>query len=376
MPKVVSVETAVAPLQLEHGVGAVEGKWIVKTIDNVLVRVTTDDGITGTSYIWLPTARQTLETPETATIMIAERAVRSLAEQFVIGEDLFTTERIYTRINADAGHLGLGMVTKAHSAIDMAMWDAMGKVAGLPLYKMLGGHKEEVPVYSNELLMSTHLPPDELGEVARGLAAKGFRGLKLPFGVFKDVPVSLDVARIKAVREAIGPDVKIMLDTAARLPVDELIRRMRMIDDLDIAWVEDPVPADQIDNLRKIKSALKTPVATGEGVWGTRHFRRLFEANAVDIALFEPMRVGGITGCQKVAALASEFDVMITPHVYPDLGVQLIAGFSSGLMAEYLPWWSRLFKNPIEAHNGFVSARQTPGIGWEFRDEFFAKSAT
>jgi L-alanine-DL-glutamate epimerase-like enolase superfamily enzyme len=374
MPKIVSVETAVVPLPLENGVGH-EGKWLVKHIDNVLVRVTLDDGTFGTSYIWLPTPRQTLKTPDTATIMIAEKAIHSIAANFVIGEELFTHERIYSRINADQWHMGLGMVTKAHSAIDMALWDCMGKVANLPLHKLLGGHKDEVSVYTNELLTSSHKHPEEVAEAAKLLVAKGHRGLKMPFGVFKGEDPSIDVARVTAVREAVGPEVKLMLDTGSRLQVDELIRRARAVDDLGLAWIEDPVPADQIDNLRKIKSALKTPIATGEGVWGTRHFRRLFEANAVDIVLFEPMRVGGITGCQKVAALASEFDVVITPHTYPDLGVQLIAGFASGVMAEYLPWWSKLFNNPLQIKDGMAKPSQIPGIGWDIRSELFDKSA-
>lgn len=364
MPTITSIRTNLVPLRLPVEVGR-DGAWIVSHVDNVVTRIDTDDGAWGVGYVWLPSPRAVLDPTPTATIRVVEHAVHAL-EPFVLGEDLFNYERIWAKIARHQIQTGHGLMTLAHSAIDMAIWDAITRHLGQPLHRLLGGHKDEVPFYTNELLPHCAMPPEDFAEQARKLVAAGHRALKMPLSINRGEDEATDVGRIKAVREAVGPDIQMMVDVGSRISVEKVIRLGRQLVDEGLTWLEDPVPLDQVANLQRVRRELPMPIATGETGYGLKVFRQLFEAEALDIVLFEPMRVGGVTGCIKLAALAQAFDLPIAPHTYPDLAAHLMAGFPNGLIGEYLPWWARLFANPIRLENGYAQPSDSPGIGFEF----------
>lgn len=356
-----SVEAQIVPVRLRPPVGH------ISHIDNVVVTVETADGVVGRGFSWLPDDRTEQLPSRTATIRVVAHAVSSLAD-LVVGCDVFDYERIWSAVAAQQVQTGEGLLTLAHSAIDMAVWDAVGRTVGQPLHKLLGSARKTAPFYSNELLMHWRKSPDEVAEVAAELVAAGQRGLKMPLGANPREHESVDIVRIHRVREAVGPDIAMYVDAGARMSIDKVLRLGRQLDDIGLSWLEDPVPLEQVENMRKIRRELTMPIAVGETVWRPRGFRSLLEGEALDVAIFEPMRVGGITGAVKVAALTQAFDIPIAVHVYSDLAAQLTCAFPNAITGEYVPWWGELFTDPLHIAEGHGKPSDEPGIGFTFAE--------
>lgn len=151
-----------------------------------------------------------------------------------------------------------------------------------------------------------------------------------------------------------------------RIPLDRTLRLARQLEDVGLAWLEDPVPVEQIENLRKVRREVTMPIVAGETIWRPNGFRPLLEAEAVDVVIFEPMRVGGVTGAIKVAAITQAFGIPIAVHVYSDLAAQLTCAFPNAITGEYLPWWGELFDHPLRVADGLGLPSVEPGIGFTF----------
>src|SRR6516165_6720227 len=258
----------------------------------VIVRLDTDDGTEGIGVTFYGGAI-------TASL---KRAVDDLGA-LVIGEDPLRIEAIIAKLRAAAGGSGpAGMFTLALSALDIALWDIRGKALGQPLWKLLGGARQRVATYASGALRRS-LSLDEVVAAAGRLKDKGFREMKTQLALPGDTSPAKEVERMRRVREAIGPEIKLMCDINQRWRVEQAIDIGKRVEDagLGLLWLEDVTTADDFAGLGRVTAALSTPVAGGEYVWGIVPFRHMVEARSVDIVMIDLVGVGGITQWLKVA---------------------------------------------------------------------------
>lgn len=327
----------------------------LESIENVVVRLETDEGTIGWSYVYLP---------DRSRALVVEAMIQDL-RSVAIGEDPGRYQWIWGKMWSRCNFLGQrGVTSFGMAAIDMAVWDAVCKEAGQPLYRLLGGYREEVACYSSELLEAdSSSNAHKLAEEAAGLVQAGHSSLKLRLGVR---PLEEDIERVGAVRQAVGPRIQLMVDGGQRWTLLEALRMCRELEPYKLAWLEDPVPQEQVDDLARVTRSSNIPIAAGHNDFGRYSFRTLIEKRAVDILLFDIARVGGITEFQRVAALAASYDIPMSSHVYPDLCVHLMAAVPNGMNCEYQEGWQPPSKNSVRPNKGFLTPSKQPGIGFDF----------
>ena len=285
------------------------------------------------------------------------------------GEDALRPEAIHGRFREPSMHGGPGGIFNlALSAIDMALWDIKGKALGQPLWKLLGGTGKSVPTYASGALMRG-LTLDQTVEAAGRLAARGWREAKMQLALPGETSPQKEIERARRVREALGPEIKLMADVNQRWRPEQAMAIGRRLEDLGLTWLEDVTVADDFAGLARISDALATPVAGGEYVWGIAPFRHMLEARSVDIVMIDLVRVGGITQWMKVAGMAQAFNLPVVSHLIPEVHVHLIGAVPNGLTVEYMPWLNRLFQEPPMQQNGELQMPTKPGLGLEFDPE-------
>jgi len=345
-----TVDTCVVSLPLERTV--VTPIHHITSIDCVLVTARADSGITGIGYLW------TFGPPRARTL---EAMVRDLAG-LVRGADPLATEAVWRRMWNDTnflGHAGVSMLGMA--AIDTALWDIKGKALGQPLYRLLGGARRALPVYAGGLFLSD--PIDAIVAEAKTYVARGFRAMKMRTGARSERE---DIARVEAVRAAIGPDVTLMVDVVQGWTVEQAIRMGRALAPYNLFWIEDPVLFDDLEGMARIAAALDTPIAAGENDYSKNGFARLIGLGAADFPMPDLQRVGGVTEWMKVAAMADAARLPIVPHVFHEISVHMAAAAPNSSYLEYVPWWDRLFREPVAIVDGTATPPDRPGLGLEF----------
>jgi L-alanine-DL-glutamate epimerase-like enolase superfamily enzyme len=330
--------------------------WVIKPDVNslgcVLAFVDTDEGITGESLVF---------TFGTQRLDVLNSMVLSLKPN-VVGEDPHYTERVWQKSWRDIRFFGQkGISIFGVSAIDRACWDVVGKAAGKPLYKLLGAYRDEVPAYASGLWLSRTI--EELVQDARGFLREGFRAIKMRIG---KPHMEEDVDRVKAVRQAIGPDADLMVDAGKRFTPEHAIRLGRRLEEFNLRWFEEPVPAHDLDGSARVAAALDVPIASGESEYTRYGFREMMEKRAADILMPDLARVGGITEFRKVAHMAEACDILITPHIFPEESMQLVGAFPNAIYVESMPWFSPLYREKMELKNGMIMLPQRPGLGFTF----------
>jgi L-alanine-DL-glutamate epimerase-like enolase superfamily enzyme len=323
------------------------------------VQMLTDDGIEGIGI-----------TAFGGKIM---RALKTAVEEFgelVRGEDPLRAEHVIAKLRAAAAPCGPGgIVSLALSAIDIALWDIRGKAAGMPLARLLGGLRERVPAYASGALMRT-APLDKIERAAAALVEKGYRQIKTQMAVDGLTPAQ-EVERIRVIRDVVGPDIALMIDINQRWSVHEAISIGRRIEDLGIAWLEDPTAPTDHQGLAEIAAALTTPICAGEYLYGIAPHRQSLEHRSVDIVMIDLLRAGGITPWMKIAGMAEAFNRPVVSHLLPEIHVHLIAAAPNGLVVEYMPWTRRLFDDPPMPINGEMTVPTGPGLGLTFAPDLF-----
>ena len=252
------------------------------------------------------------------------------------------------------------------SAIDGALWDAPGKAAGLPLYRLLGGAQDRVPAYHS----------GGCGFRARSASwwrrraaflDQGFRAVKMRLG--KPDPTE-DAARVRAVREAIGPRVELMADANQGQSEAQAIRLGRLLEEFQLTWFEEPLPAWDLDGLARVAAALDTPIASGETEYTRYGFRRMLELRSADILMPDLQRVGGVSEFMRVGHMAESHDVAVSSHLFPETSIQVLGALSNASYLEYMPWFSQLYVEALEFKDGKAVVPERPGWGFTFNDEY------
>lgn len=345
----VTVDVLQTPVERPYIAGGrqVQSNW------HVLARVTTEDGIQGIGYI--VALRQDLVTT-------VAQATRELGEH-LIGAHVLEVEATWARLERIGNWVGPGgMLHLAIAPLDIAMWDAAGKALGQPLYRLLGGYRDRLLTYASDALWYS-LSPEELAASASLHVAHGFRAVKLRLG--KEASPEAEASRVRAVRHAIGPDIRVLVDATESWDVPRATQTGRMLQAEGITWLEDPVHHQDIAGLSHLAGILDIPVAGGEHVYQLSAFRELLRAQAVDIAIIDLARVGGITPWRKVAALAQAYQVPVCGHVIPEIHVHLLAAIPNGFMVEYVPRSAPILQEMPAVEDGQLVAPKGPGLGIE-----------
>jgi L-alanine-DL-glutamate epimerase-like enolase superfamily enzyme len=266
-----------------------------------------------------------------------------------------------------------GMTTRAISGIDIALWDLRAKVAGMPLYKMLGGYRNRMPTYVAGGYYEEGKGLKELQQEMLDSVELGARAVKMKIGA---VPIREDVERVKAVREAIGPDVSLLVDANCAYRAYEAIQIARRMEEYDIYWFEEPVSPDDYEGHKRLAEMTAIPIATGENEYTRYGFRDLIATGAVPILNADAKVLGGVTEFMKVAALAQAHDLRIAPHGSQDIHIHLVTAISNGLILEYYrdstdPMHGKIYHTTLMLNDdGTVSPPEVPGIGIDPNYEF------
>ncbi len=334
----------------------------IDRVNAVLCRLETDAGVTGEAYMFAFGRRR--------MPVLAEMAA-CLAEPLV-GRDPRESEALWADMWADINFLGhKGVTLFALSALDTACWDIRGKDAGLPVHRLIGFARDRVRAYASEGLWASLTIP-ELQDQAAALVARGFRAVKMRLG---KPTVAEDIARARAVREAIGPDIALMADANQGLAVPHAIRLGRALEELGLVWFEEPVPAYDLDGHARIAAALDTPVASGETEYAHPGFRDMLECRAADILMPDLQRVGGYSEFLKVAAMARGQGVPVSPHIFTEHSLALCGAIPNLEWSEHMPWFAPLFAEETELVDGDLLIPERPGHGFSFDEAAIARYA-
>jgi L-alanine-DL-glutamate epimerase-like enolase superfamily enzyme len=330
----------------------------------VVARVRTDTGLEGLGHAisLQPEFRKTLAT-----------AVREIGDM-LIGEDPTRPEQVMRKIMYPANWIGPGGVLNiAASAFDVALWDIMGKVAGLPLWRLLGGTTNRPAAYDSGTLLSN---VDALQAAAAMAVAKGHRALKMRPGPTMHGDMAAIVRRVRSVREAIGPDVALMLDVNQSWTPARAIQVGRRLEECELAWIEDPVPMQDIRGQADVARSLDVPICAGEYHYGLAPLLALLQERAADVLMIDLMRVGGITQFRKAAGLAEAFGVPVASHLLPEVFAHLIAAVPNGYIVEYMPWTEPIFTGLPELKDGRLVLSERPGHGLSLDNAYLRAHGT
>ncbi|MGH8707323.1 MAG: enolase C-terminal domain-like protein [Burkholderiales bacterium] len=321
----------------------------------LLIDLQTDAGIVGRAYLFA----------------IGKHNLKPLAAlveamaQMLKGDDVapFDIER---KLRAKYTLLGVhNVVLFAMSGIDMAAWDALVQAQKLPLVRLLGAAPRPVPAYNSKGLGI--MPVRALTKEAAELVAEGFSAVKLRLG---RPEANDDLAALRAVQKAIGPKVILMVDFNQGLTVAEAIKRGRMIDDEGgVAWIEEPVRADDFAGNARIAREVATPIQIGENFMGPEQMAQAIAAQACDYVMPDAQRIGGVTGWMRAAALAQGAGMEMSSHLFPEVSCHLLAATPTCHWLEYVDWADAILEEPVRLKDGRVLIPDRPGIGMRWDEK-------
>lgn len=328
----------------------------------VILRLRTDSGIEGIGVTFYGGAM-------TGSLRVAVEELAALT----VGEDPMRIEHIVAKLNNGTGDScgPGGLYQLALSAIDVALWDIKGKALGQPLWKLLGGHRDRVPTYASGSLRRG-LTDDQAQKAAAILVRKGFKEMKTQMALPGNPTIADEIRRVRVVREAIGPDIRLMCDINQRWRPEQAIDIGSRIEDVGLFWLEDVTRADDFQGLARITAALKTPIAGGEYVYGIEPFRQMIQMHSVDIPMIDICRAGGVTPWMKIAGMAEAFNLPVVSHVMPEILCHLIAACPNGLTVEYMPWMLCLYEETPAIEDGMMVLPDKPGLGLTFDEKAIA----
>ena len=315
----------------------------------VLLDIETSSGIVGSSYV---APYRAAGVP--AIVASLRDLLDSLSSQPLAPLDAFGNSLRSLNV---LGVTGLSMI--AISAIDMAVWDALGKEANLPLARLLGGTVGPVRAYNSNGLWRHEV--STLAEEAKALVREGgFSAMKLRLG---NVHVKDDLAAIEAVRQGVGSDIDLMVDFNQALGLGDAIRRCHDLDDAGLYWFEEPIAYDNLRGYAQLAGKVRTPLQMGENFYGPRDLLSFMAAGGVHYAMADLMRIGGVTGWMQSAGIAAAGGVQFSNHLYPEFSAHLLRATPTAHWLEWVDWANPILRTPLEPNGGFITAPDMPGAG-------------
>jgi L-alanine-DL-glutamate epimerase-like enolase superfamily enzyme len=320
-----------------------------------IVRITCADGAQGIGYSY------TIGTGGSSVIAL----LRDHLAPRLVGRDAAQIERLWKELFFHTHATAVGAITSlALAAIDTALWDLKCRRANEPLWQCAGGAQPRVPVYTTEGGWLHH-PRAQLVDEAQAAQAGGFRGAKIKVG---RPTIAEDVDRLGAVRNAVGDAFEIMVDANQAFTVSEARRRAQAFAPFGLAWLEEPLPAEDVSGHVELAAMAPMPIAVGESLYHPSHFREYLERRACSIVQVDCARIGGITPWLKVAHLAEAFNLAVCPHFLMELHVSLTAAVPNGAWVEYIPQLDAITTSRMTIDDGFAVPPSSPGLGidWNF----------
>lgn len=318
--------------------------------ETIIVTIETADGLTGRGYSY------TIGTGGRATLSMLNEHLLAV----LVGEDSRLVEHLWRRLYDTTRATSVGVITAlALAAVDTALWDVRAQRAAQPLWMIAGGNRRDVPLYDTEGGW-LHVSVDELVEEARASASRGWKGVKIKVG---KPSIAEDASRIAAVRDAVGPNVEIMVDANQSMTSAEAVRRARAFEPFNLSWFEEPLPADDVTGHVRLAQSTSIPIAVGESMYSLGHFREYLERGAAGIVQVDVARIGGITPWLKAAHLAEAFNVQVSPHFLMELHVSLVAAIPNGRFVEHIPQLRAVTNSEIRIDGGHAFAPDAPGLG-------------
>lgn len=324
----------------------------------LLIDVETEEGITGRSYLFAYTP---------ATLAPLAKLVEALDDE-LRGLAVAPAERM-RELGARFRLLGLqGLVGMVVSGLDMAFWDALGRAAGWPVARLLGGEPRPVRAYDSFGLVD---PERDEAEIARSLEA-GFRAIKIKLG---GGDLARDVEMARGVRRLIGPDVALMTDYNQSLDAAEAIRRLERLREFDLRWVEEPVPAEDLVGHARVRAAgVGVPVQTGENWWFPQDMARAIAAGACDLAMPDLMKIGGITGWLRAMGQAEAASIPMSSHIFIEASAHVMAVTPTADWLEHMDFGGAILSDPCRIEDGTITAKG-PGLGIVWDEDAVARHA-
>jgi L-alanine-DL-glutamate epimerase-like enolase superfamily enzyme len=356
--KIARVETRPVTLRLDPSIGSALGR--IESFGCILVFVHGDGGLVGENLVFTLNDRRT---------KVMRQMIDEMAD-LLIGRDAGLIADFWARAWKDINFHGQkGIPVVGISALDGALWDLLGKSVGLPLYRLLGGASARVPAYhSGGLWLSAS--DRELVAQAEQFAASGFKAMKMRLG---SADPAIDVARVRLVRKAIGPGIRLMADANQGLNESQAIRLGRALEEFDLTWFEEPLPAWDVEGLARVAAALDTPIASGETEYTRYGFRRMLELRTADVLMPDLQRVGGVSEFMRVGHMAESYDVPVSSHLFPETSIQVLGALANASYLEYMPWFSPLYHEQLEFADGAAVVPERPGWGFTFNMDYVAR---
>ena len=347
----------------------------------IFVKVETDEGIHGWGESYTQLDRD----------KAIEQHIHEL-KRYLVGRDPFNIKHITQMVYNDfAGRRGSMDSYCALSGIEQALWDIVGKKLNVPVYNLLGGAcRDKVKVYANGWYANASTP-DEYAEMAVKTVKDGFSALKFdPFPGPWRLNISsenekLEVNNVKAVREAVGDDVDVLIDVHRRLAPMHAVKVGILLEEFNVSWYEEPTPSENIPALAEIRQKINIPIVTGEALYTKSDFRELFEQRAADIINPDVSNCGGILELKEIAAMAEPYYVAVSPHNYNSTAiglaatVQVSACIPNFITTEYYVNYAEvgdeISVNPLVVQDGYISVPDSPGLGLELDEDMLVKHA-
>ena len=321
----------------------------------LVLEVRTKGGISGMGYLQ----------PLSGGLETLNMCLKELIAPKVLGRDATEIEGIWQTLWKSTYWVGRGgIATFAQSVVDIALWDIVGKRAGLPLYRLWGKCRDEVPAYGSGCWRG--LGRDGMVAEARKHVAKGMGAIKMQVAHLR--PWREDVRNVAAMRDALGPDIEIMIDVNMGWTADTAIQAGHRIDEYDPYWIEEPVVCEDFDGYARVAAALKTRVVGAESHFTRYDMRPFFRTPSVPILQPDPMR-GGLTELRKIAAVAETWGLTIAPHCFHELMVHLNTSIPNANYLEYMNYNDDLWIEPAIPIKGMLKPLEHPGHGLRFKPE-------